>query len=396
MKVVQINTSCGVGSTGKICVSVSQLLNEKQIENHILYSVQTNGYPQGIACADRHYIHLQALRSRLFGNYGFNSVRATRRMIAHLERIQPDIVHLHNIHGHDCHLEMLFDYLKENHIRVYWTFHDCWAFTGYCPHFVAEKCDQWLKGCPRCSARKAYSWFFDHSAALYERKKQAILGTDLTIITPSEWLARLVRQSFLKDCPVKVIHNGIDLSVFRPTPNPFRETHALQGKKIVLGVSFDWGYKKGLDVFIRLARELDPEYQIVLVGTNETLDKHLPSNILSIHRTQNQQELAMLYTAADVLVNATREDNYPTVNMESIACGTPVVTFRTGGSPEMIEEGVTGFVVPCEDIPALKSAIYQACALSPQMYDACLQSAKGFDMHRRFREYVALYTSKAE
>ena len=391
MKMVQINTSCGVGSTGKICVSISELLNEKKIENYILFSTLTNGYTQGISCTDRNYIRFQALKSRILGNYGFNSNFATKRMIAHLERIKPDVVHLHNIHGHDCNLETLLGYLRQKKIKVYWTFHDCWAFTGYCPHFVAEKCEKWKAGCHACNVYRSYSWFADRSATLYERKKRSVEGLDLTVITPSQWLADQVRQSFLKDFPIKVIHNGIDLSIFQPTESTFREKHSLQDKKIVLGVSFGWGYKKGLDVFVRLARELDAEYQVVLVGTNSAMDKDLPSNIISVRRTQNQQELAQIYSTADVFVNATREDTFPTVNMEALACGTPVVTFRTGGSPEMIKEGTNGFVVACNDISGIKSAIINACGLSHAISAECVKSAQKFDMNERFKEYVNLY-----
>ena len=390
MKIVQINTTCGIGSTGKICVSVSRLLTENDIENYILYSSKSNGYTLGISCATNFYVKAQALKSRILGNYGFNSQKATRKMIAELERIQPDVVHLHNIHGHDCNLELLFQYLKKNQIKVIWTFHDCWAFTGYCPHFTMMKCDKWKTSCAHCIQKQEFSWFFDRSHAAYERKKTLLSGLDMTIVTPSQWLADLVRQSFLKEYPVKVINNGIDLEIFRPTHSDFREKHGLENKKIVLGVSFGWGEKKGLDVFIELAKRLDDTYQIVLVGTDARVDKQLPSNILSIHCTQNQQELAEIYSAADLFVNTTREENYPTVNMEAIACGTPVLTFQTGGSPEMLDE-TCGSVVPCDDIDALEKEIRRICADRPYSQEACVEKSKAFDKNQRFKEYVELY-----
>ena len=228
---------------------------------------------------------------------------------------------------------------------------------------------------------------------LYERKKQLLSGLDLTIITPSQWLADLVKQSFLKEYPVKVIHNGIDLSVFRPTPSDFREKyHIPEDKFVLLGVAFGWGRRKGLDVFVELSRRLDPEkYQIVLVGTDDAVDKNLPENILSIHRTQNQQELAEVYTAADLFVNPTREDNYPTVNMEAIACGTPVVTFDTGGSPESVDEG-TGVVVECDDVDAMEREISFIRRERPFAPEACCERAKQFDKNLRFQEYLNLLT----
>ena len=390
MIVAQINVVCGSGSTGKICTSISELLSSKNIENYILYVSGNSSFPYGIKYASDKYIKLQALKSRILGNYGFNSQCATKRLINELDRIKPNIVHLHNLHGHNCNLTMLFSYLKEKKIKLFWTFHDCWAFTAYCPHFTMAKCDKWKSECHDCSQLKNYSWFIDRSASLFNGKKMLFQGLDLTIITPSQWLADLVKQSYLKDYPVKVINNGIDLSVFKPTDSNFREKHGLVSKKIVLGVAFGWGISKGLDVFVELAHRLLDDYRIVLVGTDDNIDKQLPANIISIHRTQNQKELAEIYTTADVFVNPTREENYPTVNMESIACGTPVVTFKTGGSPEMLDE-TCGSVVDCDDINAMEIEIRKICEEKTYSVEACLTRAKKFDMNDCFEEYVRLY-----
>ena len=389
MKVVQINATCGIGSTGKICVGISQLLTAADIENYILCS-RSNGYPLGIPCAGNRYIKFQALKSKLMGNYGFHSRQATKKMITKLERIRPDIVHLHNIHGHDCDLETLFTWFRRNRTKLVWTFHDCWAFTAYCPHFTMEKCNKWMTGCAQCVQHRRFSWLFDRSRSLFEKKKELFAGLDMTIVTPSQWLASLVKQSFLKEHPVCVVHNGISLDVFQPVAGSFRKTHGLENKKIVLGVSFGWDSRKGLDVFIDLAKKLPANYQIVLVGTDSNVDKLLPKNILSIHRTQNQQELAEIYTAADVFVNPTREENYPTVNMEALACGTPVLTFRTGGSPEILDESC-GSVVACEDVDTLETEILRICTDTPYTKAACLNKAREFDQNERFKEYLNLY-----
>ena len=390
MKIVQINATCGVGSTGKICVGISELLSAEGSENYILYSSKTSGYPLGISCASDRYVKFQALKSRLLGNYGFNSEKATRKMIAELKRIKPDIVHLHNLHGHDCNLEALFSYFRENKTKLIYTFHDCWAFTGYCPHFTMAKCDHWKSGCGKCVQRSEYSWFFDKSRKNLARKRDALTGLDLTVVTPSRWLADLVKQSFLKDYPIKVINNGIDLAVFKPTESDFREKYGLQDKKIILGVAFGWDERKGLDVFIELAQRLPENYRIVLVGTNDKIDVLLPKNVVSIHRTHNQTELAEIYSAADLFVNPTREENYPTVNMESIACGTPVLTFRTGGSPEILD-AETGSVVDCDDIAALEREIVRICETRPFSREALLERARAFDNNTKFREYLDLY-----
>ena len=338
MRILQINSTCGIGSTGKICVGISQLLNEHNVENYIIYSCLGNGYSLGIPCSNKIYIKFQALKSRILGNYGFNSALLTKKIIAEIERIQPDIIHLHNIHGHDCNLEILFEYLKSKKIRLVWTFHDCWAFTGYCTHFASAGCEKWKTACESCAQKRRFSWTYDKSRELFEKKKKLFQGLDLTIVSPSVWLADLVKQTFLSEYPVKVINNGINLDVFKFDESNFRQKYSLSNKKVVLGVSFGWNEAKGLDAFVELSKKLPPEYKIVLVGTDDKTDKILPDNIISIHRTENQQELAQIYSAADVFVNPTKEDTYPTVNMESIACGTPVITFKAGGSPEIVDD----------------------------------------------------------
>lgn len=394
MIIAQINATCGVGSTGKICVSVSELLSKKGIENYIFYSAGSSDYPLGIKYSNEKAVKFQTLVSRIFGNYGFESKCITEKLIKELEKIKPDIIHIHNIHSHNCNLKMLFSYIRKNGIKVYWTFHDCWAFTAYCPHFDMIGCDKWRTGCRSCPQRKRYSWFFDRSAYLYNKKMAAIKDVNLTIITPSEWLASLVKESFFKDFPVKVINNGIDLNIFKPTESNFRKKYALENKYIVLGIAFGWGKRKGLDVFCELVKRLDGEkYKIVLVGTNDNIDKLLPESILSFHQTANQTELAEIYTAADILVNPTREENYPTVNMESVACGTPVVTFNTGGSPEMLDE-TCGAVVEKNDIDGMYSEIIRICETQPYSRDDCLKIAESFDKNEKFKEYIKLYEAE--
>lgn len=391
MKVVQINAVCGKGSTGKICVDISKLLTEKGIENYILYSLGKSEYPLGIKFTNDKYLKIQALKSKLLGSFGFNSQAATKRLIKELEKINPNIVHLHNIHSNDINLEILFNYFRSKpQIKLYWTFHDCWAFTGYCTYFDISGCNKWKLNCYDCPQRKSFSFAFDKSAKLFEKKKKLFSGLNLTIVTPSKWLADLTKQSFLKDCDVKVINNGINLDIFKPTESNFREKYNLQDKKMILGVAFDWGMRKGLDVFIELSKRLTDSYQIVLVGTNSKIDEQLPKNIISIHKTANQSQLAEIYTAADVFANPTREENYPTVNMEALACGTPIVTFKTGGSPEIIDEK-TGVVVNVNNIEEFEKSIIDSCESGKYTMEACINRAKSFNCKDRFLEYVDLY-----
>ena len=302
------------------------------------------------------------------------------------------MIHLHNLHGWYINFPLLFKYIKKNNIRVIWTLHDCWTFTGHCPHFDMIGCEKWKTGCYQCPQIGEYpASYADISKWMYKHKKQWFTGVeDMTLVTPSEWLANLTRQSFLKDYPVKVINNGIDLSIFKPTESDFRKKYDLEDKFILLGVAFGWGKRKGLDVFIELSKRLDERYQIVLVGTDENVDKQLPKNIISIYRTQNQTELAEIYTAADLFVNPTREENFPTVNIESLACGTPIVTFRTGGSPEIIDESC-GVVVEKDDIDGMQKEIERIYEKRPFGQEDCVKRAQNFDMNDKFAEYVELY-----
>ena len=391
MKVVQVNVTCGKGSTGKICLAVSELLNQKGVENYILYSSGNSDYPQGIKYQDSRYAKRQALISRLWGNYGFNSNRSTKKLINEIEKINPDVIHLHNLHSHNCNLEILFKYLKKSNKKIFWTFHDCWPVTGYCPNFDMYGCEKWKTECKNCPQKKYFSWFFDKSKKLHNKKKQLFSGLDLTIITPSNWIASVVKQSFLKDYPVKVVHNGIDLSVFKPTPSDFREKYNLIDKFVILGVAFDWGERKGLDVFVELSKRLDDRFKIVLVGTNDNIDSQLPQDIISIHKTQNQLELAQIYTACDLFVNPTREEALGLTNIEANACGIPVITFNTGGSPECVDS-TSGIVVDKNDIDGLEKQILALANKEIEFSkEDCINKAKDFDKDKKFKEYVDLY-----
>ena len=390
MKIVQLNITCGVGSTGKICLAVSRLLRDKGVENYILFSEEDSDYEYGIKYADKLSVKLEALKSRVFGNYGFNSKALTKKLIAKLDEIKPDIVHLHNLHGHGCNLEMLFGYFKEKNIKLYWTFHDCWAFTGYCPHFDMVGCDKWQSQCASCPQKGAYSFFFDKSDKLYSRKKELFTGLDLTIITPSEWLKSQVKKSFLKDYEVMVINNGIDLDVFTPRESDFREKYGIKDKFLILGVAFNWDERKCIDVFSDLARTLPNDCRIVLVGTNENTRKLLPDNVVAIDRTENQSHLAEIYTACDLFVNATREDTFPTVNIEALACGTPVLTFRTGGSAEIIDSSC-GMSVEKNDIDSLRKAILSIKETRPFTKEACLKKSAEYRKEDKFKQYTEIY-----
>lgn len=249
MKVVQINATSGIGSTGKICRGISKILNDNNIENYIFHTKGNGDGPNDYRYMQQKEIKFAALKSRILGNWGFNSKKATVKLINALKGIKPDIVHLHNMHGHNCNLELLLKHLKENRVKVIWTFHDCWAYTGYCVHYEMVNCYKWQKECFDCPQKKKYTWLIDNSKRLFYKKRNLLKDLDLTIVTPSEWLFEEVKKSFLKGKTIRVINNGINTDIFKPTDSAFRERYGLDNKHIVLGVAFDWGIKKGLDVF---------------------------------------------------------------------------------------------------------------------------------------------------
>lgn len=389
MKVALINSVCGTGSTGKICVGIGKSLEKNNIDHKIFYACGKSNYQKALHYSNNKYITVQALKSRILGNYGFNSKKATAILISELEKYQPDIIHIHNIHGHDCNLDMLFTYLKQTNKKIIWTFHDCWAFTGYCTYFTMCKCEKWKEKCFSCQQKREYTWFLDRSTSNFDKKQELFSRLDLRIITPSKWLAEVVKESFLKDYPITVINNGIDLSVFKPTESSFRQKYKISQKQfLILGVAFGWDKRKGLDVFLQLHKEMDSDiFRFALIGTDNRIDQSLPKDIISIHRTENQLELAEIYTAADVFVNPTREENYPTVNMEAIACGTPVVTFNTGGSPEILSE-ITGKVIYSNTSAELKQEIIKIYYQRPYETEDCVNEARKFDQNKKFQEYV--------
>ncbi len=299
--------------------------------------------------------------TRTTGVDGVWSWYNTRKILKALKQEKPDVIHIHNLHGFYINYKKLFKYIKKNNIKVIWTLHDCWSFTGHCTHFDYEGCEKWKNECKKCPlAKQTYlkSWWFDRSKSNFRRKKKAFCGVEnLTVITPSEWLASMARQSFLSEYPIKVINNGINTENFKIcTNNTFKDVLPAD-KKIVIAVASSWGKLKGFDDVVEISRRLPDDYRVVIVGVSRGQKEQLSNeNIIAITRTENQQQLAELYSSAHVFINTTYEETYPTVNIEALCCGCPIITYNTGGSVETVNCD-TGVIVPKGDIESMVEAI---------------------------------------
>ena len=344
MKILLINSVCGIGSTGKICVAIARDYAAQGHQVKIAYgregTVPEDCREFAVRIGSDLDVRISAVRTRLLDDHGFANEGTTRKFLRWAEEFNPDLLWLHNLHGYYLNVEQLFAWIKGRpQMQVKWTLHDCWAFTGHCAHFVGANCEAWKQGCTRCPEKRAYpaSILRDNCRNNYLRKKSAFTGVaNMTLITPSRWLAELVGESFLRQYPVEVRYNTIDREIFKPTPGDFRQNHGLENKKILLGVASVWTDRKGFSDFLKLRELLDDSWAIVMVGLNPNQLESLPGGILGLPKTHNGRELAEIYTAADVLFNPTYEDTYPTVNLEAESCGTRVITYDTGGSAETL------------------------------------------------------------
>ena len=390
MRIAQINTVCGNGSVGRITVDIYHALKKEGHEGKIYYGRRTapeTAETEKIGTNLDMGFHV--LSTFFTGTHGFNSKAQTKRLIESLNEYDPDIIHLHNIHGFYLDVERLFSYLKQCGKPVVWTLHDCWSFTGHCAYFDFVECDKWKTACEKCPQYRnsyPYALFKDGSKVNFVRKKAAFQGVKgLTVVTPSKWLGELVKESYLKEYPVKVIPNGIDLEKFVPQKAEKRDKH------LILGVANVWDRRKGLDYLKELSGMLDSEkYEVAVVGVSKKQIEELPKGMIGIEHTQNVEELMQLYSQASVYVNPTLEDNFPTTNLEALACGTPVVTFATGGSVESIDE-TCGRIVPQKDVQTLKMAVEELCENVETMRAACRQRALLYNKYDRFGEYLNLY-----
>lgn len=386
---LQINICLNL-STGKIAQAIGEHVISHGWNSYIAYSCRCATVPSKSNVikvgnfADPYFHYLE---NRIFDREGLGSRRSTRKLIEMIKEISPDVIQLHNIHDHYLNYRILFEFLNTTEIKVVWTFHDCWAFTGHCMHFVTKGCKRWVEGCYNCPMKGEYPRSILDRSSENWRLKKSLFGDckNLAIVACSDWMAGFVRESFLKEKPISVIKNGVDIDTF--TPHPRRQDE----KYKVLTVSGVWHKAKG-EYDIYHLRKLLPKnkFDIIMVGLTSRQINNLPEGIHGIERTQNINELVKLYCDADVLINPTYADTFPTVNLESLACGTPVITYDTGGSPEAVDEK-TGIVVKQGDVESLANAIIKLKLNSLSSSDCRIRAVEYYDKNKCFEKYVDLY-----
>lgn len=398
MKVLQINAVYGHGSTGTIVRDIEQLCSAKGIECLVASP------DPAVRQAKRGYVigntidhKLHAALSRIYGKQAYYSRCATRSLLKYMDREQPDIVHLHNLHSNYIHLNMLLDYLAKRDIVTIVTLHDCWFYTGGCFHYANAGCYRWLEKCGNCPKQKldTPAHLQDCSAQiLADRRKYLLAIPRLTVTGVSEWIASEARRTFLKDTKVVTIHNGVDLNVFKPTPSDFRQRLGLEGKYVILGPASKWLSDVNKEVLDKFTKLMHPDEVLLLFGVDVQDTSNLPKNVITYGYTKNREELAQLYTMADVFVNCTREESLSLINIEAQACGTPVVTFDATATPETVD-GIYSLSTQVGNPDRLYESVENIRynndgELSKQVISF---ASKNYDLYSNYEEYLNLYKS---
>ena len=400
--VLRVNTS-----TGRIMQEIGELAMQHGWRSCIAYSKGRDGIKscqsEVIPVGNKWSTIWHGLETRLFDRHGLASNEATRLFVKQIQEFKPDVIHIQNIHGYFLNYQILFDFLAKSNIPVVWTVHDCWLYTGHCYYYSYAGCNKWQTGCGPCPHKKEFpaSWLIDRSHQNYEDKKQSFTSLpldQLTIVPVSEWIREEMQHSFFRNNQFHVIHNGINTNIFNIyNPEQVKQKYGLNGKHILLGVASIWSREKGFDDCIQMTDLLHPDEMLVLVGVRPEQQKKLKKNMLGIPRTENIHQLAELYAAADAFINPTWQDNYPTVNLEAIACGTPVVTYRTGGSIEAITDQ-TGFIVPQGNVKEMLEAARLISQRGKAYYQQpCRTYAlENFRKEDRYQDYLDLYDKLTE
>lgn len=396
MRVLQINAVYGFSSTGRTTLELTNALIEQGHEAYVAYSNATitshNGYQIGGVLEKK----IHGFLSRLFGNQGYYSTYSTTKLLEYIDTINPDIIHLRNLHDNYINVRKLMNYIAEHNIAVVVTLHDCWFFTGRCCYYTEDNCFKWKESCGSCPRLKKdnVSWFFDRSRKMLKDKEQWYSKINkFAVVGVSDWITYEARKSILKNALlIKRIYNWIDLEVFKPQDTiVLRKKLGLEKTFVVLGVSQRWSQQKGLDVFIELANKVQDNTKIVLIGSipNGTI---LPQNVICIGTTNSVAELAMYYSMADVFVNPSIQETFGKVTAEALASGTPAIVNNSTANPELIGTGC-GYILENTDSTSILEAIKDIRTKDKSCYSSfCISHAKrNFNMSDRIKDYIALY-----
>lgn len=401
MKIVQLNSYCNIGSTGKICATINEYLNQQGIENYVLYDYGFSTNKNQIKIGNILYNKVQAFRAKVLGNYGFNSHLKTYRIINYINKINPNIIHLHNIHAHFCNIKILFDYLSKTKSKVLWTLHDNYIVTAYCSSFNDINCKKWKKECCNCPKCREYSWIFDRSAEMFFKKRDLLSSTNLSLTTPSEYLKAIVSETFLSQFNIEVVNNGIDLSKFYPREKVLRKENGISKEKKIILLVTGKAINKGeeyIKTIIEFSKLIDFNiFSFVLVGDFPPSIKNIANgnNIIIYTPIFDQNRLAQMYSSADVLVNPTMADIFGLVNVESLACGVPVVMFDTDGAPECIDNK-SGIVVEKGNVYEMYKAVKKVCYGENYCLENCVNRAKKFSNENMVKNYYKIYKKMTE
>lgn len=395
MKIMMINSVCGIRSTGRICTDLAVMLEERGHEVKIAYgreSVPEQFAKYAVRIGSNWGVNLHGAKARLLDGSGFGSTAATKRFVRWIKEYDPDVIHLHNIHGYYLDIRVLFAYLRSCGKPILWSFYDCWTFTGHCAHFDFNGCEKWKSACGKCRHIDEYPRsFFDYSGRNYREKRKLFTGIPgLQIIAPSAWMASMVAQSYLREYPCHILPNGIDTDNFYPRDNRIRDRYGIGDRYLVVGVSSVWQKMKGIEYMNRLAEQLPKEaYRVFLVGRMPD-GLEVSSEIIRMDATNSIDELCQIYSAADVFVNPTLQETQGLTTVEAFACGTPAVVFRSGGAAECVDESC-GAAVPKGDFEALLQSVRDICESGASFSRGCIECAAAYSKQKRYEDFMKLY-----
>lgn len=383
MKVLYINSVVDFGSTGNI---VRQLSTIDGVEPLIVYGRKNTKNDANTYKISNDIKTLWAMGSTiLFNNELILNKGNTKKLIKKIEEFKPDIIHLHNLHGYYVNYKELFEYLNTKNIKIIWTHHDCWPITGYCPHFDLIKCEKYKTHCENCP------YGFDYPFSLFKQnlrkhfniKKELFTNNDnLTIAVTSNWSKKKIKESFLKDENVVVINNGIKLDDFKPICNKDKEFS-------ILFVANYWTKAKGLEDLEPIIKGINKDIKVTIVGKIKA-SKYLNERCVLIDRTDSKQELAKLYSKNHLFVNPTYQDVFGLVNVEALACGTPVITYNTGGCPEILNSKC-GLVIEKGNTLEMINAINNLYNNYYFLLGDCINRSNDFSLERMKNSYSKLY-----